>query len=75
MTEIFGTILDSFFNTWPFSDDIKKLTDDLTQASLNIYSQMLTKILPTPTKPFYTFNLRDVSKGAKEPLKRKFVFQ
>jgi dynein heavy chain len=69
MQQIFHTILGRFTKSWPFIDDIDKMTEDITGVTLRIYNNMLSKVLPTPNKPQYTFNLRDVSKVFQSMLK------
>ena len=58
---IFLTIVTAFlFN---FSDEIKNSIENLVQAQLRIYNNVLTGPLkPIPRKSHYTFNLRDISK-------------
>ncbi|KAL9644994.1 hypothetical protein ABK040_004487 [Willaertia magna] len=43
-------------------EEAKSLTDDLTQASINIYKTVCQGLLPTPNKSHYLFNLKDLSK-------------
>ena len=62
MQTIFSTILLSFFKGYNFSEEMEKLADPIVDATLNAYGVILNKMLPTPTKVHYTFNLRDVSR-------------
>ena len=34
----------------------------LSQATIDIYNAIIAKMLPTPTKIHYLFNLRDISR-------------
>ncbi len=45
-----------------FSDPIKKLSDSVTNSTIEVYQRILLEKLPIPSKFHYTFNLRDVSK-------------
>jgi hypothetical protein len=56
---IFSTILDWHMTTQSFPEPIKALSSSLVSATLAVYSTAATKLLPTPTKSHYLFNLRD----------------
>jgi dynein heavy chain len=45
-----------------FCDDIKSAAPKITQATMNLYYQVLEKLPRTPLKFHYIFNLRDLSK-------------
>eukprot|EP00392_Amoebophrya_sp_AT5.2_P008786 g8814.t1 len=45
-----------------FKDDVKNLAESLVAASIDLYNVLVDKMLPTPAKCHYLFNLRDVSK-------------
>ena len=45
-----------------FDDEFKLLPDVLTTATIEMYEAIVQKFLPTPTKIYYLFNLRDISK-------------
>jgi dynein heavy chain len=45
-----------------FDDEFKSLPDALTSATIEMYEAIIQKFLPTPTKIYYLFNLRDISK-------------
>ena len=44
-----------------FPEEITVLRDPIIAATLDVYNQSIAKLLPTPAKSHYTFNLRDVS--------------
>ena len=37
-------------------------TSAVVESTIEIYNQIRTQLLPTPSKPHYTFNLRDVAR-------------
>ena len=45
-----------------FEEEIKPLGDIMTQATIDMYQNVVQRFLPTPTKIHYLFNLRDISK-------------
>ena len=60
LVRIFGTLITSHLNS--FDEDIKPTGDMMTNATLDIYNKLSAELLPTPDKPHYTFNLRDISR-------------
>eukprot|EP00903_Cladosiphon_okamuranus_P017642 g16249.t1 len=61
ITAIFGSILKGFLGTG-FLSAVASLSDALVSAMLEVYSNVEREMLPTPSRPHYTFNLRDISK-------------
>lgn len=61
MRKIFSVIVESHFNKG-FSADVSMLSNTIVDATLSIYQQSLSHLLPTPMKSHYTFNLRDFSR-------------
>ena len=57
---IFGSILDGHLNDFP--NDVKMLSKQTVDASIEVYERISAEMLPTPAKSHYTFNLRDLSK-------------
>ncbi|XP_032892704.1 dynein heavy chain 1, axonemal [Amblyraja radiata] len=57
--KIFSTILDSWLAN---ADEVKNLNKPLVIATIEVYSTIISQLLPTPAKSHYTFNLRDLSK-------------
>ena len=57
---IFGTMINTHLSS--FDEDIKPVGDIATTATLEIYLKLTNEMLPTPAKPHYTFNLRDISR-------------
>lgn len=60
IVRIFGTMLSQ--HTTDLDQDIKAITRDLTDCTILLYTNVIEKMLPTPTKLHYLFNLRDISK-------------
>jgi len=57
---IFGSILEGHLDQFP--NDVKILSKQTVDASIDIYERIAAEMLPTPAKSHYTFNLRDLSK-------------
>ncbi|EQC41008.1 hypothetical protein, variant 1 [Saprolegnia diclina VS20] len=57
---IFSKISDWFLMNFPAS--IKAMTTPVVAATIDIYDNISSTLLPTPAKSHYTFNLRDLSK-------------
>ncbi len=62
LVTIFQTILSWHLETGGFPDSCRKLGPGIIAATLDMYSQSMAKLLPTPTKSHYTFNLRDFAR-------------
>lgn len=52
-------LIDNYIK-WDISSSV--LANDITLASIKLYNHVIQKMLPTPTKMHYLFNLRDISK-------------
>ncbi|XP_033627732.1 dynein heavy chain 10, axonemal-like [Asterias rubens] len=48
----------------PFDENIQKITDKITQGTLDLYKVIVNDLPPTPSKFHYIFNLRDLSRVA-----------
>eukprot|EP00794_Sanderia_malayensis_P010712 gene10712-11859_t len=57
---IFGTMINQKLQD--FEEEVKATGDVITQATIDIYNSIVQRMLPTPTKIHYLFNLRDISK-------------
>ncbi|KAI4461456.1 dynein heavy chain [Holotrichia oblita] len=57
---IFGSMLTQHFSEFP--EEIKRISRELTEMTIDLYENVTIKMLPTPTKIHYLFNLRDISK-------------
>ncbi|KAF1778944.1 P-loop containing nucleoside triphosphate hydrolase [Phytophthora cactorum] len=62
LTRIFTTILNWYFGSNPFIPEVKRLSEAVVSATLELYQSAMMSLLPTPKKSHYTFNLRDFSR-------------
>ena len=60
IVRIFGTLLKQQLSD--FTDDLKSLGKQITNATIALYNEVAKKMLPTPAKIHYLFNLRDISR-------------
>jgi len=60
MNTIFGSIITGFLAK--FKQEITGLANASVGGTIELYTKCGDELLPTPTRPHYTFNLRDVSK-------------
>lgn len=51
-----------FYSSSGFTRVVVSLVDPAVNATVALYNTIVRGLLPTPAKPHYTFNLRDVSK-------------
>lgn len=45
-----------------FLTSVAALSDGLVSSTLEVYGKVAREMLPTPSRPHYTFNLRDIGK-------------
>ncbi|CAO2643767.1 Dynein axonemal heavy chain 2 [Lemmus lemmus] len=57
---IFGTMINQKLQD--FEEEVKPIGNVITEATLDLYSTVVQRFLPTPAKIHYLFNLRDISK-------------
>merc|ERR1712054_431336 len=60
MKRIFGIMINQ--KLIDFDESFKSLGDAMTNSTISLYMSCAEKFLPTPSKPVYLFNLRDVAK-------------
>lgn len=60
MRQIFGVILRTFALAY-LPEQLLSCCTPLVDAAIDLYSIVLREMLPTPAKPHYTFNLRDLA--------------
>lgn len=56
LEKIFSTILEWGFTAHP--PDVLKQSKKLSKITINLYNKVVKELLPLPSKPHYTFNLR-----------------
>jgi dynein heavy chain, axonemal len=63
-SESLTLIFDSIFTNYlsGFDESVASQASGLVKASVRLYETILAELRPTPTKPHYTFNMRDLSK-------------
>ena len=59
---IYGRILTLLFNSKKYSQEIIAVKDMLTDATISLWDIVRRKLLPTPTKFHYIFNIRELSR-------------
>ncbi|KAL0210609.1 hypothetical protein RCL1_005045 [Eukaryota sp. TZLM3-RCL] len=62
LNQIFKRILTWFLAKPDFSEEIRAFCQPVVSATVDLYNEVCTKLLPTPVRSHYTFNLRDLSK-------------
>ncbi|KAF1322385.1 Dynein heavy chain, partial [Globisporangium splendens] len=62
LMRIFTTILSWYFGMNAFVPEVKRLSEAVVSATLELYQLAMQALLPTPKKSHYTFNLRDFSR-------------
>lgn len=60
IARIFGTMLSQHLAE--FDESVKIVGREITETTIDLYNKVIAKMLPTPTKIHYLFNLRDISK-------------
>lgn len=60
INRIFGTMLNQHLRN--YTNELRQIGRDITTATIDLYNKVISKMLPTPTKIHYLFNLRDISK-------------
>ncbi|VDN98570.1 unnamed protein product [Rodentolepis nana] len=60
LKQIFGSMINQ--KMIDFDEEVKSLGDAITDATISLYTAIVTKFLPTPDRIHYLFNLRDISK-------------
>jgi dynein heavy chain len=62
INQIFGAILGLRFTSKDFKPEAMANVKELVPATMDLYNKAFIKLLPTPAKFHYIFNLRDVSR-------------
>ena len=61
MSLIFSKIVDWHFSKG-FNADIQAVGGPIVAATMDVYKNAMTNLLPTPAKSHYLFNLRDFAR-------------
>jgi dynein heavy chain len=62
INDIYGQMLSGRFTPKLFSADVLEVTAKFTQATIQLWDKMKNKMLPTPAKFHYVFNMRELSR-------------
>jgi len=62
MIVIFEGIINGFLDSYNFNSKVSACGRTIVNATIDLYNQVTDRLLPTPSKFHYTFNLRDISK-------------
>ncbi|CAK8689424.1 unnamed protein product [Clavelina lepadiformis] len=62
MVKIFTTLMNVHMKANEFPTDLIVVSQQIVNATMNVYKEAMKNLLPTPTKSHYTFNLRDFSR-------------
>ena len=60
MKQIFNVVLQTFVKAY-LPPDLLDVVYPMVDATIELYNVIGKELLPTPSKPHYTFNLRDVA--------------
>ena len=60
LKKIFSTLINQKFAD--FEEEIKPLGEIITKMIIAVYTVASNELLPTPSKPVYLFNMRDMCK-------------
>ncbi|CAD7698753.1 unnamed protein product [Ostreobium quekettii] len=62
INNIFGTLVEGRFDPSAFTDDVIQVAQKLVPMTVTLWNKVQTKMLPTPAKFHYLFNMRELSK-------------
>ena len=62
LDNIFGQLVDGRFDIEHFSEDFVQASKTLVPMTISLWNSVKAKMLPTPAKFHYLFNMRDLSK-------------
>lgn len=62
LTQIFQTMISEFMKVNKFAPEVQKCCGPAVAATIELFMQINSKLLPIPSKFHYLFNLRDISK-------------
>jgi dynein heavy chain len=59
---IFGRLVEGRFSPAVFSEEVVRVASRLVPVTINLWNRTQAKMLPTPAKFHYLFNIRELSK-------------
>ena len=59
---IYAPIIKHVFKAKYFTDNVNKVIDNLTSATITLWDKVKRTMLPTPNKFHYVFNMRELSR-------------
>lgn len=62
LDQIFGQVVRGRFTSSHYPQDVVQILDSVVQSSISVWQVVQEKLLPTPSKFHYVFNLRDLSR-------------
>lgn len=62
ITPIYQPIITHTFAPKYFSDEVNKVINGLTRATIELWNKVKSTMLPTPTKFHYLFNMRELAR-------------
>lgn len=62
INNIFGSLVQGRFDSETFSHEVVNVSQKLVPMTLSLWNKIQAKMLPTPTKFHYLFNMRELSK-------------
>ncbi|CAM9600550.1 unnamed protein product, partial [Laminaria digitata] len=62
INDIYGQMLRGRFKAGGFDTEVMNVVGNLTQVTISLWRTMKAKMLPTPAKFHYLFNMRDLSR-------------
>ena len=62
INDLFGQMLGGRFPSADYDSATNKVVSKLTEATISLWNLMKTKMLPTPAKFHYVFNMRELSR-------------
>lgn len=67
INDIYGQMLSMYFGNrgaggTPFDEDVLQVVPELTKGTISLWKSMKDKMLPTPAKFHYSFNMRELSR-------------
>jgi dynein heavy chain len=62
VTDIYGNVLGALFNPKKYNPDVIAMKSLLIDATIAVWEQVSKKLLPTPSKFHYSFNIRELAR-------------